>query len=256
MKLHLNCVLISAATIAFLGCQKGGADDTRIAEKSTEKVVKPVPIDVWATEKSFSGRIALLLPRGKVRAEVLQIAAPARLVELTGKLKKAAQENPGTFIGQILQRKPGEPLPYDPKFGITEKEYKEYLDLSGQMILQKVGDADLTITVGPNDVYTIAGLPNVPAMQIDASKMVVKVAEGGVSQPDEVMPTKEQTLTGPLYCYSWRSGLLDALAGSQIKIMLGQVVESKQVVMQVRIKSLEENRYKADYLVRFSGPCK
>jgi hypothetical protein len=260
MSLRFYTIGVALLSLTTAACTNKNSD-----EKQAKKVVTPdlaadpapaAVIDVWSVENSATGRLARLLSQDRVRAQMFETVAPPRFQELALKLKKAQQANPGAFIKQLAQAKTGEPMPYAPSLGVTEAEYKEFLGMAGQMALKKKMEIDVSFKTSPEGVVTIVGLPNVPELEVDTAKLTVKVKQGTVSNPTEVKPNEQQKMTGPFNCYSWRSGALDTLSGRSIRFFAGQLVESKEVIMEVRIKGSNDKQYIADYLLRFPGPTK
>ena len=85
--------------------------------------------------RSFAGdsntpalfKLADVMPSGRCEIEFMTIQLTDRANELTLKLQAAIATNQDWFREQFKQRKPGQPLDYDPRFGITKEEYAEFL---------------------------------------------------------------------------------------------------------------------------------
>ncbi len=85
--------------------------------------------------RSFAGesntpalfKLADVLPSGWCEIELMTIRFSDRANELALKMQAAVSTNRDWFLEQIKRAKPGEPLDYDPRLGLTKKEYSEYL---------------------------------------------------------------------------------------------------------------------------------
>ena len=85
--------------------------------------------------RSFAGesntpalfKLADVLPTGRCEIELMTIRFTERAQELTLKFQAAVATNQDWFLEYIKQAKPGEPLDYDPRLGLTKEEYAEYL---------------------------------------------------------------------------------------------------------------------------------
>jgi len=85
--------------------------------------------------RSFAGesntpalfKLADVLPNGQCEIEVMTLKFTDRANELALKMQAAVSTNQDWFLEQIKKAKPSEPLDYDPRFGLTKKEYSEYL---------------------------------------------------------------------------------------------------------------------------------
>ncbi len=79
--------------------------------------------------KIFAG----LLEKGvAVRGQVGTIALPPEIDKYVAKVGAAARSDPKWYQEFSAKAKPGVPLPFDPKLGLTQEEYAEYLKLWGQ----------------------------------------------------------------------------------------------------------------------------
>ena len=67
-----------------------------------------------------------VLPSGKSEIELMTIRFNDRANELATKLQAAVATNQDWFLEHVKQAKPGEPLEYDPRLGLTKEEYAEY----------------------------------------------------------------------------------------------------------------------------------
>lgn len=86
------------------------------------------------------------LPSGPVEVTVLELAAPHRYVQLTRRFQTALDEQAEWLQGYLQEHNtPGEPLPWNERFGLTEEEYAELLKLSDEIRLRPVGKSTLEI---------------------------------------------------------------------------------------------------------------
>lgn len=70
-----------------------------------------------------------LKPGATIAADVVTVQPPQEINEYLKKVDAAAKADPAWFSAHAKGATPGVPLPYDPKLGLTEKEYKEYIAL-------------------------------------------------------------------------------------------------------------------------------
>lgn len=227
------------------------------SEKGTTSTKKEKLSTVWETTKSSSDRLKLLFTPGKVRAEQLQLGVTPRFAALSQKLQQGMKDNPTVLAKLILTSKSGKPLDYDPAFGITKDEYKEYLALTGKHQLIKLEDIELTIEHKDKNVIKVSGFPGIDAMEIDAEKLTIKTKYGTATGGNEFLPNDNQKLTGKMNGYNWRPGLAALASGESQKFTIGQIVDSGQVFMDIRVKkSVADKNYLADYYIRFDGLTK
>jgi hypothetical protein len=68
-----------------------------------------------------------VLPSGRCDLELMTVEFSDRAKELTLKWQAAVATNQDWFLEQVKRAKPGKPLDYDPRLGITQEEWAEYL---------------------------------------------------------------------------------------------------------------------------------
>src|SRR2546423_817311 len=72
-------------------------------------------------------RLADVLPSGRCEIELMTIEFSDRAKELTLKWQAAVATNKDWFLERFKHAKPGKPLDYDPRLGVTKEEWAEYL---------------------------------------------------------------------------------------------------------------------------------
>jgi hypothetical protein len=104
--------------------------------------------------KVFDG----LLPEGKpIKGEIGMVMPPKEIEKYMAKVEAAARKNREWYLEHSKNSKPGVPLPYDERLGLTQTEYDEYLALwrkrefkaSEEIVLVlNPGDSGWSITAG------------------------------------------------------------------------------------------------------------
>jgi len=89
------------------------------------------------------------LPAANFTAHYFQLVVPPRVAELTRRFEAAAAQNREALMEIVKKAAPGEPLPYDPIFGISREEYAELLALGKRSALQEVVAAPVVVTKNP-----------------------------------------------------------------------------------------------------------
>lgn len=86
------------------------------------------------------------LPKGaEVIGEVSYLGAEPEVEKISQRFTAAVQANQAWFQEYVQKQnvKPGEPLPYDPKMGISKDEYDTFLSSKGKLKLVKIGEIKL-----------------------------------------------------------------------------------------------------------------
>lgn len=224
---------------------------------SVEQQTSPIksPKDVWEEFPAPRDRLTTLLPEGKYTADLLKLVAPKRLNDLGERFAKGLGESPMRFAKAMAQRVPGEPLPYDPAYGLTEEEWQEFLRMKDEMRLQSVGNVFVDIVKESTGALTVKIRdPNgsEESLSIDPVAVALTTAHGTFTEPHEGLASSKQTVTGPWNSYEWTSDGSGFLTGKNVSLCLGQMEASKEVLLIYRAKNIYTGEVYVDLAVRFS----
>lgn len=145
-------------------------------------------------------------PGGKTKAQVMVLATPKDVVEISQKIEQAQKDNPEFFEAQAAAAKPGEALPYDSRLGITEAEYARLLEGAQTTELQMAGEADLEFSVNSLGLAQISGLPANPpndVLKYDLEQEVMYTPFGDLVTLARVAQDDENSATGPWQGFQW-----------------------------------------------------
>jgi hypothetical protein len=106
------------------------------------------------TPKIFAG---LLKEGATMRGEVGIVLPPREIDRYVAKVEKAAKADPAWFKEFASKAKPGVPLPFDPKLGLTKEEYDEYLKLWGRREFKPMEEVLLLLRKSAGDTWSITG---------------------------------------------------------------------------------------------------
>ena len=183
-----------------------------------------------------------LIPVGAVPVAVMNVAAPPRLQELLQRFQAAVQSDPDWLLEYTKANyRPGEPLPYHPKMGVSEVEYKEMLSLKDEMRMVSVAKAEITVRAEPNGRFTFDGghaLPELTGISIDLEKNRVETPFGTTTTTGQIKPSSEQKVTGPWSGVSWKREdvNIDTMTGTVIEFCIGRLQESGRGILYYNAK--------------------
>jgi len=146
-------------------------------------------------QTNLSEEVEKLLPVGKCQVEVMGVVYPQRFLELSEKMTIAVSTNKDWWFDYIKNNaKEGEPLPYSPQFGITKKEYEEYLSLGEKRTLGAVKSTTLIVKTNSVGIEFDGGsdLADLTGVKINLKKLAI-------TTPFAVLknPSKETNPDGP-----------------------------------------------------------
>jgi len=233
------------AALVLAGC---GSDEAEKGEKKEEVAGQ----ESAAKEDNSKANLAKSFKEGTFKADVMAIGLPADINEKAEKITAAMQaslaKNEAWYLETVAGLAEGEKLPYDEKLGITEDEYKFFLELDQHLQLGKIGDSDITITKADeqstieNPTATI-----VKKLTISADGGTVKSDLGDLAYVEEIKASDAQKITGRWNGHLYRMGGDDTKQVLQVSI--GQLEDSKKKIIYTEL--FEEGKDKKDEIIIF-----
>jgi hypothetical protein len=101
----------------------------------------------------FSGMFS---PGAPTRAQVGMVVPPPEIDKYVAKVESAARGNTEWFREFSAKAKPGVPLPFDERLGLTREEYDEYIALWNKREFKPVEDVMLMLREGSGGTWTLA----------------------------------------------------------------------------------------------------
>jgi hypothetical protein len=190
--------------------------------------------------------IRTLLKTGRFKAQEYRPSSSPRFIELGNRLKAAAEKDPDWAQEQSLNAKPGEPLPYDPKMGLTEAEYREFLKLQETIAMKPV--RTVTVVVEPN----MGGWRFGPAttakelhsIAVDTLRDQVHTPYGDLNPGPRVVASDFQRATGRWNGLRWRGDFVDpqTQSGTVVVFAVGKHVETGRTVLYLEKRRMDHGR--------------
>ncbi len=174
--------------------------------------------------------VRALLPSGTLRVDAMDVAPSPRMAQLTERLQAAIQHNSEWFQQQVRRARPGEPLPYDERLGLTRAEYEEYLRLARSMGLRKVAEAPLRVRAEGQRLVLDGGtgMPDLTGVTIELAADQLVTPLGTVTGSREVHNDGEGAAIGAWDGRTWRLEELsaDERDAKVISLSVGRLRES------------------------------
>jgi len=197
------------------------------------------------------------LPIGEVEVTVLEPTTASRFVELTAKLQEGLADKQEWLAGYRRNSRAGQPLPWHPNFGLTRREYAQYLDLAGEIHLQPVGKATVEIRRKGSRITFDAAKPlaAVEELTLDLAQGKAMTPFGDCASFVPVRADARTQATGP-----WKGATCQATSGATAKtvrtltVSLGQFEESESVFLSYEGRETENGRLSARAGVYLSIP--
>jgi hypothetical protein len=190
-----------------------------------------------------------VIPVGRVAVDVMEYGVPQRALDLSKRQQQAIRQDPKWWNEHVGKVKPGQPIPYDARMGMTQAEYDELQVLSKKTATHKKADATITVTGRGNDVYVLDGGPSLPdltGIEIDLKNGVVRTPFGVTGKYSPLtMPD-----TNPIGAWSgirWKFEApgTSADTGTTVSLSIGRLKASGRGLLYYYLKKLtppEEKR--------------
>ncbi len=184
------------------------------------------------------------LPEGKlVKGATTVVVPPAELDKYVAMVEQAAQKDPDWFAEHSKKASPGVPLPYDPKLGLTEEQYKEYLDLWSKrefksvdpviLQLKKAGDGRWNI----NAAVPGGGSSPISTLKYDPEKDIFVSPNGTLERLDDVDADKNSIL-GAWTGHEWKLEEETSLGKTKENFAIGKTGDGKFGLLIYRMQEV------------------
>ena len=257
---QMTLILISVAI--FCGCSDSAQDVVPEAKPSVssaqKKPASPPPSGTKpATDQEFNNPRDVLVP-GQITVDVMGMAIPKRAEELGQQFKKAIAKDPNWLLEHSKKnknRKPGEPLPYDKRMGLTEAEYNEFITMSKKMTMQKMKEVPLIITQKGEDIFVLDGgkeLSDLTGIEIDLKQDQVQTPFGVLTERS-IINAPEHTALGAWNGVQWR--LAQPESNAVAKLAMGKLKQSGRCVIYYDVRKISpEEKTRISHVLNYDAP--
>jgi hypothetical protein len=205
--------------------------------------------------QAISSDINNFLPNGTITVNVMDgIKQNKRQEELLKKFQEGIQQNYEWFVDYMQTVPNGQPMPYHPNLGLTEKEYKELQGFMNDIELVSSGKTDITI-INTNNIIEFKTddekLKLLEYVRIDLTRNVVTIGEYELPFSDTVNITDDKNaLKSQWKGYTWKLEEpkdidlntlkdLETLRMKQYKFTIGHLDKNDKTFMLIKGQEIE-----------------
>lgn len=199
--------------------------------------------------KVFSGLFEKDVP---VKAQIGMVIPPPEINKFITKVELAARKDPKWFREVSAQVKPGTPLPYDERLGLTKAEYEEYLTLWNKRDFKPIEDVMLLLRQSAGDTWTLTSTgsaSSLSTLRYSAKTDGFRSPNGPLSRIDDISADASSILgawTGMEWKFEEETGLgktkenfaIGRFAGNQFGIIVYRAQELSTEGTRLLDKSL------------------
>jgi hypothetical protein len=182
----------------------------------------------------------ILKPDQPVSAEVVMVVPPAEIEKYITKVEQSAQKDPQWFAEYSQKAKPGVPLPYHEKIGLTAQEYDEYLALWAKREIKAVEQVKLVLRKGSDQRWNIAASGPagvIASLRFSEKEDLWKSPNGTLTRlPD--LPADPQSILGAWNAREWRFEEETSLSKIKENLAIGLTVDEKFYFLVYRAQEM------------------
>jgi hypothetical protein len=175
-----------------------------------------------------------------VRAQIGIVMPPPEIEKYVVKVEEAARKNPEWFKEVSAKAKPGAPLPFDEKLGITKEEYDEYLKLWAAREFKPKEDVALVLRQSGPDQWSITctgTAATISTLRYSAKEDVFRSPNGELKRIDDINADPSSIL-GAWTGHEWRFEEENTLAKIKENIAVGQYADKKFGLLVYRVQEI------------------
>ncbi|MGA0846792.1 MAG: hypothetical protein ACO3RV_09640 [Luteolibacter sp.] len=190
-----------------------------------------------AVPEIFDG---FLKPSTPTPAEIGMVMPPPEIDRFVSKVEAAARQNAEWFRDFSAQAKPGVPLPYDERLGLTREEYDEYRALWDKrefkalenvtLILRETSGGTWTITAigGAQVISTLRYRPEEDAF----------VSPNGILKRIEDINADRSSILGAWTGKEWKFEEETSLGKTKENFAIGRMTDGEHALLVYRVQEL------------------
>lgn len=182
---------------------------------------------VAQTPKIFAGLFEKGVP---VRGQIGIILPPPEIDKYVAKVEAAARQDPKWFKEYSAKSKPGVPLPYDEKLGLTRDEYGEYLKLwAKREFKQTEKDVMLLLREGFGGTWILSGTGSAACLstiRYDAAKDTFSSPNGELKRIADIKADPDSIL-GAWSGFEWKFEEESTLGRTKENLAIGKFDDNK-----------------------------
>lgn len=205
----------------------------------------------------------LLKPEVDIKGELVVVLPPEEIQTYINKVKEASAKNPEWFKEYSKKAKPGIPLPFDEKLGLTQKEYQAYRELWDKREFKAIQQVGLRLTqVGDKEsgfrwkIRATGEAARLSLLSYDPKEDVVVSTNGKLARIEDIDAPAESIL-GAWKGREWKFEEETGLSKVKENFAIGETADGKFGLIVYRLQDVSTaGRLLFDrrMVIRFANP--
>lgn len=182
------------------------------------------------TPKIFAG---ILEPNVSVRAQIGMVLPPRDIAKYDVKVEASARKDPKWFREYASQFKPGAPLPYDERLGLTKEEYAQYIVLWNQREFKSMEEITLMLRPGSGNTWSIIATgkaSSISTLRYSEKEDIFRSPSGDLKRIEDIKADAASAL-GEWTGYEWKFTEETEYDKSKQNFAIGRFADNKYGVL-------------------------
>ncbi len=187
--------------------------------------------------KIFAGLFERDVP---VKGQIGVVMPPPEIDKYISKVEAAARKDPKWFREYSGSSKPGLPLPYDTRLGLTEAEYAEYLELWNKREFKMMEEVMLMLRQTAGDTWSVTstgGASSFSTLRYSAKEDVFRSPNGEMKRIEDIKADATSIL-GQWTGMEWKFEEETGLGKTKENFALGRFTDKKFGLIVYRAQEL------------------
>ncbi len=187
--------------------------------------------------KIFDGLFKKDVP---VKGQIGMVLPPAEIDKYVAKIQTAVRKNEKWFLEYSKAAKPGEPLPYDEKLGLTKEEYAEYAKLWKAREFKGREDVMLLLRQSSGGTWTVTATgaaSTISTLRYDAESDTFQSPNGKLKRLEDIS-ADETSVLGKWTGNEWKFEEETTLGKTKENFALGKMADNKHGLVVYRMQEL------------------
>ena len=187
--------------------------------------------------KVFRGLFEQDIP---VKGQIGMVLPPKEIDPYVAKVEKAAQKDPKWFREFSSQSKPGIPLPYDERLGLTKEEYAEYLALWNKREFKPAEGVILVLRQAAGGTWTITstgGASTISTLRYVEKDDLFRSPNGELKRIVDIK-AESTSILGEWAGHEWKFEEETGLGKTKENIAFGKFADNKYGLIVYRVQDL------------------
>jgi len=183
---------------------------------------------------------AVLIPDTPIKGEIVVVVPPPELDKYIAKVEQAARKDPAWFQEHAKTGKPGVPLPYDERLGLTKEEYDDYLKTWAKREFKPVEAVAIQLKGDKEGRWTInmtGGAQSISTLKYDPKEDIFRSPNGALKKIDDVNADADSTL-GAWSGQEWKYEEQSSLGTTKENIAIGKTGDKKYGLVVYRLQEV------------------